>query len=208
MIELKPIHIEASYIGTIEYQAAYQLQCHLWSLAKSKQQLSLIGLEHPAVMTLGRRMTGRFSIEQQQDIPIVQSTRGGLVTVHSEGQLVVYPIVDLKKIGLGVKDFVFLLLKTTQEVLSSYGLQTYTDDRNIGLYTEKGKIAFCGLEIKEGISLHGISINISNDLQLFSKIVSCGISNLNTDRVINHNPDVTLREFFERWSTQFIKNMN
>lgn len=206
MIALKPTPIEASYIGTIEYRKAYELQRNLWSLAKDKHQISIVGLEHPAVMTLGRRIKDINAINNQ-GLPVVQSTRGGLITVHSQGQLVIYPIVHLRQLKLSIKEFVFLLLRTTREVLLMYGLETYQDEKNVGLYTDFGKIAFCGLEVKDGISLHGISINISNDLDLFSKITSCGVSNLKTDRLVNYNSDVTLRDFFNRWSAQFKKNI-
>ncbi len=208
MIALKHIssQIEASYIGLIEYDKACSIQQNLWRLAKEKDQLSILGLEHPAVVTLGRRMEASTYNIADENIPVVQSTRGGLATIHSEGQLVIYPIVNLRKAGIGVKDFVLLLLKTTQTVFTSYGLETHIDDRQIGLYSLNGKIAFCGLEIKEGVSRHGISINIANDLRLFSNIISCGIENLQTDRLINHNADVTPRDFFNKWSVEFNKN--
>lgn len=162
-----------------------------------------MGLEHPAVITLGRRMKSD-DIITASEVPVIYSTRGGLATIHSEGQLVIYPIMNLKNEGWGVKDFVGHLLKVTQITLAQYGIESFIDDKNVGLYTSQGKIAFCGLEIKEGISQHGISINISNDLRLFSQIVSCGISALKTDRVLNHISDITLRDFFEKWMTCFI----
>ncbi len=207
MTALKPTNnnflLEYSYLGTLDFEAAFQMQRDLWLTAKNKNQISIIGLEHPTTITLGRSMKSNHS-PTNQDIPVIQTTRGGLVTIHSAGQLVIYPIMNLKAQGLGVKDFVCQLLKTTQATLDDYQIESHIDEERVGLFTTDGKIAFCGLEIKEGISQHGISINISNDLSLFSQIISCGTSALKTDRVCNHNSDVTLRDFFEKW----IKNFN
>ena len=166
-----------------------------------------MGLEHPAVITLGRRMKSE-ELLVASDIPVVQSTRGGLATIHSEGQLVIYPVMNLKSHGLGVKEFVCKLLKVTQATLKEYDIESFIDDGNVGLYTADGKIAFCGLEIKDGISQHGISINIANDLSLFSQIVSCGVTALKTDRVCNHVSDVTMRDFFEKWTANFHQNLH
>lgn len=207
VIELRTINsnsfIEQSYLGSLEFDKAFHIQRHLWQIAKTKNQISILGLEHPAVITLGRRMKLSDLLLTTDSIPVVESTRGGLATIHSEGQLVIYPIVNLKTNNLGVKQFVKHLLNVTQTTLKDFQIETFIDDENIGIYTTQGKIAFCGLEIKEGISQHGISINIANDLTLFSQIVSCGVTALKTDRVSNHRVDVTLRDFFNRWTFNF-----
>ena len=211
MIALKPTNnnslLEHAYLGTLDFETAFQIQRNLWNCAKEKNQTSIMGLEHPAVITLGRRMKFEEWISVG-DIPVVQSTRGGLATVHSEGQLVIYPVMNLKLQGLGVKEFVCKILKITQMTLGDYGIESFIDDESVGLFTANGKIAFCGLEIKEGISQHGISINIANDLRLFSQIVSCGVTALKTDRVCNHVSDVTMRDFFEKWIFNFNQSLH
>jgi lipoyl(octanoyl) transferase len=199
--------LEHTYLGTLDFEAAFQIQRNLWHSAKNKNQISIMGLEHPAVITLGRRMKSE-DLLVASDIPVVQSTRGGLATIHSEGQLVIYPIMNLRSQGLGVKEFVCQLLKITQMTLKEYNIESFIDDENVGLYTADGKIAFCGLEIKEGVSQHGISINIANDLSLFSQIVSCGVTALKTDRVCNHIADVTMRDFFEKWILNFNQSLH
>ncbi|MBC7752701.1 MAG: lipoyl(octanoyl) transferase LipB [Moraxellaceae bacterium] len=198
---------EHAFLGCLEFEAAFQIQRNLWSCAKDKNQMSIMGLEHPAVITLGRRMKLE-GWTSAGDIPVIQSTRGGLATVHSEGQLVIYPVMNLKLQGLGVKEFVSKILKITQLTLRDYGIESFIDNENVGLFTVNGKIAFCGLEIKEGISQHGISINIANDLRLFSQIVSCGVTALKTDRVCNHVSDVTMRDFFEKWILNFNQSLH
>lgn len=190
---------EASYLGKMNYEQAFEIQRNLWSLAKHKKQESYIGLEHPAVITLGRRCIQAEHVMLDAETPVIQSTRGGLATVHSEGQLVIYPVVNLKESSVGVKKFVCDLLKITQQAFLDFDVETYLDESQIGLYTAQGKIAFCGLEIKEGVSQHGISINISNDLSLFRQIIACGIKEGQFDRLQNYRSDVTPRQFFECW---------
>ncbi len=190
--------IENQYLGKLDFNEAFELQTKLWQKAKDSHIQSIIGLEHPAVISLGRR-AGQSEVFNQNRIPIVEATRGGLATIHSEGQLVIYPIIELSRLNMGVRDFVSLLLGTTQQAFQKLGVETFLDDENIGLYTEQGKIAFCGLQIKNRISLHGISINISNDLDLFQNIRSCGFTKLELDRLQNYRTDVDLHQFYDLW---------
>lgn len=201
MTALSSINFESEYIGQIEFSQAFELQQSLWQKAKMEQINTILGLEHPAVVTLGRR-ADHNEIHSDNEIPVVATTRGGLATIHSEGQLVIYPIIDLSKIKIGVRDFVCLLLKVTQNVFLNLNIKTYIDDQNIGLYTDNGKIAFCGLQIKSRISLHGLSINISNDLNLFNSIKSCGIENSNLDRLHEYRNDITVAEFYKLWLSE------
>lgn len=197
------MNIENQYLGKLDFNEAFELQTKLWQKAKDSHIQSIIGLEHPAVISLGRR-ANESEIFNQNHIPSVQATRGGLATIHSEGQLVIYPIMELSQLNMGVRDFVSLLLRTTQMCFQHWGVKTYLDDENIGLYTEKGKIAFCGLQIKNRISLHGISINISNDLNLFQNIRSCGFTKLDLDRLQNYRTDVSLLQFYKIWIDIFL----
>lgn len=192
-------NFEHSYLGTVDFDSAFIIQRNLWSAAKNKNQVSIMGLDHPAVITLGRRA----ELSQAVNLPVVKSTRGGLVTLHSEGQLVIYTILNLKEHQIGVKDFVLRLLETTQKTFSDFNVNTFIDDQQVGLYTKQGKIAFCGLEIKEGVSQHGISINISNDLRLFNEIESCGVQKLATDKLQNYRYDVDMKQFFKAWVQNF-----
>jgi len=193
--------IESAFLGQLEYSKAFDIQMHLFELAKEKHQYSIIGLEHPAVISFGRRAAS----EMQPDclIPQIQSSRGGLATVHSEGQLVIYPIIDLKNFSLGVKSYVCVLLKSTQDFLLDLGVESSVGIENAGLYTSRGKIAFCGIQIKNGISLHGMSINVRNDLSLFGQIKICGVENQKLDRLQDYHINMTLKELFELWMTHF-----
>ncbi len=193
---------ESKYLGKMDFEKAFDLQKNLWEKARSLRINTVIGLEHPAIITLGRR-ANCSEVHDTNQIPMTNASRGGLATLHSEGQLVIYPIIQLSQFKLGVRDYVHLLLDITEKVFLKLNLKTYKDDLNIGLYTDKGKIAFCGLEIKNGISLHGISINISNDLNLFKNIKSCGFDSMDLDRLTNYRTDVNPSKFYSLWVEEF-----
>ncbi len=193
--------IEGSYLGRVDYVQALNLQNELVQKSQNLNQDFILGLEHPAVITLGRRATESEIFSP--DIPVVSINRGGLATLHSEGQLMIYPIINVRECQIGVRHFVLHLLQSTQKTFSDLGVETFIDDQQIGLYTSRGKIAFCGIEIKSGVSLHGLSINIQNDLSLFRKIRSCGIQEMPLDKLKNYREDISLSEFFKTWMQNF-----
>lgn len=196
---------EASFLGRIEYSQAVSIQENLVQLVKQKRFGAVIGLEHPAVLTLGHRLDEKVFFNF--DIPKIKSSRGGLATIHSEGQLVIYPILDLRELKWGVKTYVMTLLQSTQALLNELNISSQMDEHAVGLYTESGKIAFCGIQVKNGISLHGISLNVRNDLSLFKNIVACGVQNPSLDRIQNYNVNLTLEELFRRWVEIFRLNL-
>ena len=97
--------------------------------------------------------------------------------MHAPGQLIIYPVLFLPSLGLKVKDFIVSLEEITQSVLTDFGIETDKEGQYAGLYTERGKICFFGIHISEGVSQHGVSINVHNDLNLFQAIKSCGEQN-------------------------------
>ncbi len=202
--------LESSYLGLMDYNKAVTVQLSLTDLAKCKNQISILGLQHPKVITLGRRADQKTEVNLNKNngnIPIVRSSRGGLATIHSEGQLVIYPIVNLKYFNLGIRDYVCLLLLTTQDLLKMYDISSKIDINGAGLFTEMGKISFCGIEVHEGITRHGISLNVRNDLSLFDLIRSCGVQDLKLDAIKNYQVYDTLEEVFQKWIFCFRKNL-
>lgn len=190
---------EAAYLGNFNFKKAVVLQEDLLKLALQTNANFVIGLEHPAVLTLGHRADAAFEVLSHSNLPVERVSRGGLATVHAEGQLVIYPVLNLRELNLGVRDYVCLLLKTTNDLLISLGVDSFIDESSVGVFTKTGKIAFCGVQIKNGISQHGISLNVRNDLSLFKSIRSCGISEPNFDRLCEYNVNMTLQEVFSRW---------
>jgi len=192
-------NIEAAFLGLQDYEKSVHLQSDLFYLSQKSRHSYIIGLEHPAVLTLGYRADLVQEVRPSNNLPIVKISRGGLATIHSEGQLVIYPVINLRELNLGARDYVLLLLKTTQQLLKNFNIESFIDKKAIGLYTKNGKIAFCGIQIKNGISQHGLSLNVRNDLTLFSLIRSCGIEKTEFDSLGQHNISYTLSDIYEKW---------
>lgn len=169
---------------------------------------SLLAFEYRPVITLGKRLKEqRESLEvQYPNLPVVITERGGEITFHNPGQLVVYPIVNLSKRNIGVRDFVCLLERTTKEALASLQITCHSVEGAPGLYTSKGKIMSIGLRVKRGISTHGIAVNISNDFSDFVHLACCGVNRPRFDRVAD-SASCSLQAFFALWKKCFFTHM-
>lgn len=200
-------NIEAQFLGLIEFDQALNLQNELVQICATKNTQFILGLEHPQVMTLGLRAHHTPLNElcsMPWTDPVIKISRGGLATIHNPGQLVIYPIINLRENGLPVRGFVQNLFSTTQKTLKEFNIESTMDlcDQP-GLYTAKGKIAFCGLQIRNGITMHGISINIHNDITVFSSFQSCGIAKSHIDSLAQHGVTISTRDFFQKWLNHF-----
>jgi lipoyl(octanoyl) transferase len=134
-------------------------------------------LQHQAVFTQG--LAGKPEhVLQPGNIPIVQTDRGGQVTYHGPGQLIGYVLFDLRRLKIGVKQFVNLLENTIIQLLAPYGIKANADTHAPGVYVAGAKICSLGLKITRGCSYHGIALNVNNDLEPFTRINPCGYKNL------------------------------
>lgn len=130
-------------------------------------------LEHDAVFTLGRAADPAHLLDPGE-IPVERVDRGGQVTYHGPGQLVVYTLLDLKRRGLGVKDLVARLERAVLDYLAAEGLRGGLRPGAPGVYVGEAKIAALGLRIRRGCSYHGLSLNVAPDLGVFQRINPCG----------------------------------
>lgn len=130
-------------------------------------------LEHPAVFTQG--INGHAShILNAGNIPVVQADRGGQVTYHATGQLIAYVLVDLKRLGIGVRQMVSVLENTVIAMLASHNINAEAHVDAPGVYIGNAKVAALGLRVKRGACYHGVSVNIDMDLSPFKQINPCG----------------------------------
>jgi lipoate-protein ligase B len=171
-------------LGSIEYADAVRLQNEL-----AEQRLleeipdTLLLLEHPPVVTLGRRGTLEDVYLSEADlkrrgIALESTTRGGLVTYHGPGQLVGYPIVKLRARGLTVPCYVRALEQSIIDALREIGIAARIDEGHVGVWTAAGKIAAIGVAQRRGVTLHGFAVNLQPDLSHFALINPCGIGDL------------------------------
>ena len=133
--------------------------------------------EHPPVFTLGLNASPEHLLAPG-DIPVVQVDRGGQVTYHGPGQLMIYPLIDLKRAGLGVRDLVTGLEQCIVDLVAEFGVEALARKDAPGVYVQQQKIASVGLRIRRGASFHGMALNIDVDLEPFSRINPCGFSDL------------------------------
>jgi lipoyl(octanoyl) transferase len=134
-------------------------------------------LEHPPVYTLGRAALPGHVLDAGT-VPVVRTDRGGQVTYHGPGQLVVYPLLDLRRRNLGIKPLVHLLEECVIELLAGYAIQAERRPGAPGVYVGGAKIAALGLRVRRGCSYHGLSLNVDMDLAPFGRINPCGYPGL------------------------------
>ncbi|MGE0581293.1 MAG: lipoyl(octanoyl) transferase LipB [Steroidobacteraceae bacterium] len=134
-------------------------------------------LEHPPVFTLGMN-ADRAHLLAPGDIPVVQIDRGGQVTYHGPGQLVVYPLIDLRRAGMGVRDLVSALEKSVIDYAGTLDIYAETKPRAPGVYVHGAKLASIGIRVRRGASYHGLALNVNLDLAPFKRINPCGYQGL------------------------------
>ena len=167
--------------GTIDYRQAWDLQVELsQAVHDGKQPNTLLLLEHPHVYTQGRlSQQGHLLLSKNQlderGIDLVETDRGGQITYHGPGQLVAYPVVNLRDWG-GPLRYVRTLEQIIIESLSSFGIAAGLVEGLTGVWVGGQKISAIGVKISRGIAHHGFSINVNNDLSYFDHIVPCGIT--------------------------------
>lgn len=144
-------------------------------------------LQHPPVFTQGQ--AGRAEhVLAPGAIPVVQVDRGGQVTYHGPGQLVIYPLLDLRRLGLGVRELVTLIEQAIIDVLALYELDGQRREDAPGVYVDGAKIAALGLRVRRGCSFHGLAFNLSLDLEPFARINPCGYEGLAVTRLMDLAP--------------------
>ncbi len=179
-------------LGLLDYKRALKLQ--IQTLQSKIDQIliedQIFFVEHPLVFTLGKRggeenLSVSRKFLSSKNIDLIQTNRGGNITCHCPGQAVMYPIVDLEKNKIGVKDFVYGLEQIMKLTAQDYGIDADRHEKNRGIWINNSKIGSVGISIKKGISFHGIAMNISPDLKPFSWINPCGLTNISITSIKN-----------------------
>lgn len=169
---------DAQWLGEdIDYITTWNFQQELQS-RRSKHLIrdTLIFLAHSPIYTTGRRVN-RDHILSELSAPLIETDRGGLITYHGPGQLMGYPIIDLKRLNLGPRRYVSALEAALINTLIEYGIEAFRYEKLTGVWTTKGKIAAIGIKIANGITTHGFALNIDTNLDAYTPIIACGIEN-------------------------------
>ena len=187
---LKPDQVVIKDLGIKQYQETFSAMKDF--VAKGEDE-SIWMLEHDSVFTLGTAADQKH-ILKRTDIDVFQADRGGEVTYHGPGQLVIYFLLNIKKRSLGPKKFVKQLEDLVQRTLLDFQIQSNTIEGSPGVYVDSKKIASIGLRFSKGYSYHGISINVDMDLDPFKNINPCGYEGLQVTQIKDIYSNITLEK--------------
>ena len=170
------------HLGRVDYRETWQAMLDFTASRDADTPDEIWFLEHPPVFTLG--LAGKSEhVLAPGDIEVIPIDRGGQVTYHGPGQLVVYPLLDLKRLKLGVRALVCALEKAVVDVLAEYGIDAVPKADAPGVYVDGRKIAALGLRVRRGCTYHGLAFNVAMDLEPFRRINPCGFAGLETTQV-------------------------
>ena len=182
---------EFLHLGNQVYADTYEQMRSLVQGESFNDQIWL--LQHPPVYTLGTAADPSHVLNPG-DIPVIQTDRGGEVTFHGPGQLVIYFLLDIKQKKMGPKTLVANLQNLIQKILQHYAIESSFVEGAPGVYVGDKKIASIGLRISKGRSYHGISLNVDMDLTPFSFINPCGYEGLEVTQISNFDSNVNLED--------------
>ena len=194
-------------LGQQDYQSVWQ---SMQDFTKSRDENTpdeLWVVEHPAVYTQGRNGKEEH-ILNATSIPIVKTDRGGQVTYHGPGQLIIYTLINLKRRKLGVRRLVTLLENSIIELLADYKIKARNDPKAPGVYVDNKKVAALGLRVSRGCTTHGLSLNIDMDLSPFQHINPCGYKGLEVTQCKDLGIDSDLQTLANSLSTKLSTAIN
>jgi lipoate-protein ligase B len=181
-IKMQPLQIRDC--GLCEYRQILDLQLELLDeLGNEKIPNTVLIVEHTDVITLGARQSKNKLLVSPEElasrnVDIVKIRRGGGTTAHNPGQLVFYPVMNIKQLSLGISEYVRTLERIGQELLMQFNLKSDAKKGYPGLWIGKRKIASIGVRVSRFLTYHGMAINIQNDLSIFDLIKPCGLENI------------------------------
>jgi len=164
-------------LGLVDYPVAWQAMQRFTNERQPDTVDEIWLLQHPRVFTQGQAGKAEHLL-LPGDIPVIQADRGGQVTYHGPGQLVCYLMLDVRRLGFGVRELVSRIEQSLIGLLASYDVQALAKPDAPGVYVEAAKIASLGLRIRNGRSFHGLALNVDMDLEPFGRINPCGYAGM------------------------------
>jgi len=184
------------WLGRVDYGPTWRAMQRFNEQRQSQTADEIWFLEHPPVFTQG--MNGRPEhVLAPGSIPVVAIDRGGQVTYHGPGQLVVYPLLDLRRLGLGVRQLVCALERAIAALAGRHGIEAAGRRDAPGVYVDGRKLASLGLRVRHGACYHGLALNVDMDLEPFGRINPCGYAGLEMTQLSSLGAHLTVREAAE-----------
>jgi lipoyl(octanoyl) transferase len=163
-------------------------------------------VEHPAVFTMGLNASEEHLLAPG-DIPVVQIDRGGQVTFHGPGQLMIYPLLDIRRANIGVRKLVTALEQSVVDLVAEYEVAAVARADAPGVYVAGNKLASVGLRIRRGSSFHGMALNVDIDLEPFSRINPCGYAELQMTDLKRLGVELTIEASSEKLLPHFLRHL-
>jgi lipoyl(octanoyl) transferase len=194
-------------LGSLAYEPVWRAMQHYTDHRGADAADEVWLVQHPAVFTQGQAGKPEHLL-LPGDIPVVQVDRGGQVTYHGPGQLVVYLLLDVRRLGFGVRELVSRMEQTLIALLASYGVAAAAKPDAPGVYVDGAKIASLGLRIRKGCSFHGLALNVDMDLRPFERINPCGYAGLPMTQLCDHAGPIEFAEVSARLRAQLVKHLD
>lgn len=198
--------INIRFLGLQPYQEVWQAMRTFTDSRDENTPDEIWFLQHHPVFTQGQNGKAEH-ILNPGDIPVIQVDRGGQITYHGPGQLVVYPLINLKRKKLNIRQIVTLLEQATINILAENNILAQAKKEAPGVYVNERKICSIGLRIRRGFSFHGLALNIKMDLEPFLRINPCGYSGLQMTQMADFLPGLSFEQIERQLLAQFIKKL-
>lgn len=194
------------WLGIQNYQDCWQAMRDFTNQRNSTTPDEIWILEHPPIFTQGQNGKPEHILNPGQ-IPIIAVDRGGQVTYHGPGQIIIYPLIDLKRLKLNVRDIITILEKSVIQLLKDYSIEAVADSKAPGVYVYGKKICSLGLRIRKGCTFHGLALNVDMDLEPFSRINPCGYPTLQMTQLTEFIQSVDIKHVGEKLIEYLISNL-
>lgn len=199
-------HVIIRNFELVDYQAIWQAMQQFTNQRDETTVDEIWCTEHPAVFTQGQNGKPEHIIDPG-NIPVIHADRGGQVTYHGPGQLMVYTLVDLKRKKLNVREMVTILEQSVIQLLADYQIEAKAKCEAPGVYVDNKKICSVGLRIRRGCSYHGLALNVAMDLSPFSRINPCGFKQLEMTMLALLEPTANIHTVRARLADHLISNL-
>ena len=194
-------------LGLQEYSQTWVAMKDFTNARDSHTEDELWIVEHPNVFTQGISSKSEHLLTTSDEIPVVDTDRGGQITFHGPGQLIIYCLIDLKRLGIGVKEMVSLIESSIMELLQEYNIESHLKEGAPGVYVDGAKIAALGLKVKKGSTYHGLSLNVDMVLSPFEQINPCGYQGLKVTQLSDLKDNINIESVADKLIKILIKHV-
>ncbi len=199
--------IVCRHLGEVDYLQAWQQMQDFTNTRSHKTADELWFLQHPPVYTLGKNGKTEHILDAK-NIPVINSDRGGQVSYHGPGQIVVYTLLDLKRLNIGVRQLVSILEQTVIALLNDYHIVASAKPKAPGVYVNNAKIAALGLRVRKGCSFHGLALNVDMNIEPFSRINPCGYQGLDVVQLKDFNKNINIDDVTTNLQQKLLLNLS